>query len=545
MLQTYQLKALITGVDKLSPMIKEMQKKLRGLQREFRIAGNGALPMAATVGVGIGASAKAFADAENAAVGLEVAMMRAGGTVVPEFKKITALANQLGNKLPGTTADFQNMMTMLVRQGVPAENIINGLGKATAYLAVQLQKPPVEAAEFAAKMQDATKTTSEDMMGLMDVIQRSFYMGIDDGNMLAAFGKLAPALDMIKQKGLAGAKAMAPLVVMMDQAGMSGEASGNAIRKVLQSGFNAKKVSKANAIGGLNMDFTNGKGEFGGVEKMFAELGKLKGLTTQRRTGVLTALFGDDAETLQVASLLIDKGLSGYQDVQTKMAAQAGLQERVNRQLGTLKNMWDAASGTFTNALVSFGEALSPELKALTEMFGSLSGKVQRLSQENPALVRSVAAVAVGLVAFKLAALGAGMAVRLLGALTAATPLGIFIRLLAVGASLVIANWDSVVTWFKGMWERIKPYVQPIIDFFGSNSEVRVRASAAVTGGRQGSAPRVSPVRQQAMAAKQQLQGQINVSFDNAPPGMRVSPAKTSQPGVRMTPDVGYNRFAY
>ncbi|SPX16515.1 bacteriophage V tail protein [Escherichia coli] len=61
-----------------------------------------------------------------------------------------------GNQLPGTTADFQNMMQMLVRQGIPAENILGGVGKATAYLAVQLKKTPEAAAEFAAKMQDAT-----------------------------------------------------------------------------------------------------------------------------------------------------------------------------------------------------------------------------------------------------------------------------------------------------------------------------------------------------------------------------------------------------
>lgn len=32
------------------------------------------------------------------------------------------------------------MMQMLVRQGIPAENILGGVGKATAYLAVQLKK---------------------------------------------------------------------------------------------------------------------------------------------------------------------------------------------------------------------------------------------------------------------------------------------------------------------------------------------------------------------------------------------------------------------
>lgn len=635
MSRNYELKALITGVDKLSPMIKQMRAKLGGLRRDFRSAADGALPMAGVVGLGLGSAAKAFADAEDAATGLEVAMMRVGGKAGPEFRKISDLAGKLGNRLPGTTAEFQDMMTMLVRQGVPATNILGGLGEATAYLAVQLKKPPAEAAEFAAKLQDATKTVSGDMMGLMDVIQRTFYLGVDDGNMLAAFTKLSPALDMIRLKGLAGAKAMAPLVVMMDQAGLAGESSGNAIRKVLQAGFDADKVGKVNRMTGLGLDFTNGKGEFGGIDKMFAQLDKLKALNTQQRTGVLKTLFGDDAESLQVVSTMIDKGLGGYQEVQGKMASQASLQLRVNKQLGTLKNLWDSASGTFTNALVSFGEAISPELKSLTGWMGGMSERMQTFAKDNPGVVRGFAALAVGLTAFKLAALGGGMAIKVLMGFASMSPLGIFIRLMVAGAALIIANWkpikgffigmwsgitafvrpawefmlglfsftplgqlvanwgpvsgffgafwdglkamaggwfgflkdaflnftplglviknwEPLVAWFKGMWERVAPFVRPLL---GAVERIRERGRSlqgghqplqvndSIRAGRR-SLQSGSLVQAQAQAGRQQLQGQIDINFQNAPPGMRTAPAKTSQPGVRVMPNVGYNRFA-
>ncbi|EHA0988683.1 phage tail tape measure protein [Escherichia coli] len=120
---------------------------------------------------GLTLSLKSYADQENAATGLKVAMMDANGEVGKSFQDINKLAIGLGNQLPGTTADFQNMMQMLVRQGIPAENILGGVGKATAYLAVQLKKTPEAAAEFAAKMQDATGTASEDMMGLFDTTE--------------------------------------------------------------------------------------------------------------------------------------------------------------------------------------------------------------------------------------------------------------------------------------------------------------------------------------------------------------------------------------
>lgn len=136
----FELKALITGVDRLSPALSKMQKKIRGFKRQAEEASQGGLALGGGLAAGLTLSLKSYADQENAATGLKVAMMDANGEVGKSFQDINKLAIGLGNQLPGTTADFQNMMQMLVRQGIPAENILGGVGKATAYLAVQLKK---------------------------------------------------------------------------------------------------------------------------------------------------------------------------------------------------------------------------------------------------------------------------------------------------------------------------------------------------------------------------------------------------------------------
>ena len=123
--------------------------------------------------------------------------------------------------------------------------ILGGLGEAAAYLGVQLRMPVTAAAEFAAKMQDATRTAEGDMMALMDTIQRGFYLGVDSNNMLEGFTKLSPVLSIIRKQGLAAVNELAPLLVMMDQTGMQGQAAGNAIRKVLKGAMNTSKVKKA------------------------------------------------------------------------------------------------------------------------------------------------------------------------------------------------------------------------------------------------------------------------------------------------------------
>nr|WP_294864345.1 phage tail tape measure protein [uncultured Pseudogulbenkiania sp.] len=340
----------------------------------------------------------AFMEAEDAATGLKVAMMGAGGVVDKQFGNINTKAIQLGNTLPGSTADFQNMMSTLVKQGISYEAILGGVGDAAAYLGVLLKKPPEQAAEFAAKMQDATGTTEKDMMSLMDTIQRSVNLGVNDNNMLAFYTKMSPAMDTMRRKGADAAKEMAPFAVMFDQMGMQGEAAGNALRKTIQLGMDTKKVAKANAelaSKGIKLDFTDGKGEFGGMANMMAQLDKLKGLDKVTQLSALKEIFGDDSETLQVLSKVIEKGADGYNDVVDRMAKQATLQQRVNAQLGTLKNLWDAASGTFTNALAGFGEAVSPELKALTTWLGDASAAMSSFIAEHPKLAK-VAGLAVG-----------------------------------------------------------------------------------------------------------------------------------------------------
>ena len=125
----------------------------------------------------VGAVMGAYSQQEDARTALSGAMMQADGSLPEEFKKLNELAISLGNRLPGTTADFYDMLTMLRRQGMSAQAILGGTGEAAAYLGVQLRMPVTEAAEFAAKMQDATQSTEAEMMGLMDTIQRTFYVG--------------------------------------------------------------------------------------------------------------------------------------------------------------------------------------------------------------------------------------------------------------------------------------------------------------------------------------------------------------------------------
>lgn len=468
-------KEALSRHEKAQKKYEEMQTRMN---KASELAKKG-LAVSAVAIAGMGYSLKQYEDAEDAAMGLRVSMMQANGQVAKEYGEINKLANSLGTKLPGTTADFQNMMAVLIQQGISAKAILGGVGVAAGYLGVQMKMPFEEAAEFAAKMQDATKTAEKDMLSLMDVIQRGYYLGVDKSNMLQGFSKLSAGMKTIKQEGLEGAKAMAPLLVMADQAAMAGESAGNAFSKIFKSMMDTDGIKKAlkDSKTGLTMNFTDGKGEFGGLDNMYKQLEKLKGLSTEQRLPILGDMFGNDAETIQALNLLIDKGKAGYDEVVAKMQAQADLQTRVNAQLSTLKNLKDAAGGTFTSLLALFGEQLAPQFKSMITGFTNITENVTAWAQANPGLANTIAKVAggaalligglsalsIGAIAifgpmmmvakgFGVVALAAkGMSMALL-----TNPITWIVLAIAGAALLIYKNWAPISAFFVGIWNTIK-----------------------------------------------------------------------------------------
>lgn len=414
--QSNALHELYQGYDKVAHAIDKVRLKSKSLsdslansrvklRQEAKGLGVGLL------GAGFAASIpiKAFADAEDASTKLKISMMDSSGKVASEYEAINKLATRLGTQLPGTNADFQLMMTNLVQQGISFKSILGGTGEAAGNLAVLLKMPFDQAAEFAAKMQDATGTAEKDMLNLMDTIQRTSYLGVDSTNMLGGFAKLGAGMRLIKQMGLEGSKAMAPLLVMADQSGMTDLSSaGNAYSKVFKAMLDQGEINKTlkKQKSPFALNFSNGKGEFGGLDKMFKELTKLKNLTTQQRMKVIEGIFGNDAETMQVLNLLIDKGKQGYEDTIAKMQRQADLQTRIKASLSTLTNLWDQAKGSMTNALVDIVSTISPELKEFVNRISSVAEKISIWAKANPELIRTIANIALKLLMFKVAMLG-------------------------------------------------------------------------------------------------------------------------------------------
>lgn len=112
--------------------------------------------------------------------------------------------------------------------------------------------------------------------------------------------------------------------------------------------------------------------------------------------------------------------------------------------------------------------------------------------------------------------------------------------------------WEPIVSFFGTVWDKVRGFVEPIIGIAGRvvgalggaiggavGRQFGAQASGLDYGPRLAAAP--TPLIQAgAMQASAQVRGDMRVRFENAPPGMRVDPGKTSTPGLAFSPDVGY-----
>lgn len=595
-MEMLQFALVLSAFDKISPVVRNVENRFDGLRgkidkvrevserwgRDMLIAGTAA-------GAAIQQPISAFSELENASVRLKTVMMDRNGAV-GAFEQVNALAVKLGDRLPGTTADFLNMMSKLKAYDITDASILGGVGEAAANLAVLLKMAPDSAAEFAAKMKNATGTVDRDMMGLMDTIQRLNFMGVDSTEMMYAFGRSGGALKTFKIQGLEATKALAPLYAMLVKGGLSGETVGTGFASLLSNMADKTKLGKANALlaPGKKLQLFDSAGQLKPMRDLVAQFDKLKNLDPVRLNAVLKALTGGGQDQ-QMLAQIITNGVEGYDKIVASMQAQADLQKRVNEQLGTLANLWEAATGTFRNMLAGFAGAMGPELKSLTQWSNDFSASVGQFIKEHPVMAKAIglsvlafAALSVTLGAAALALAGVlkyfalvgpviGAVIRvvrvlapivsglawlfrllgvallkdvvkafvILGRVLLANPIGLAVTVIAGGAYLIYKNWDKLKKWFGQFWDWISSKASNVgailLKVLSPLSAAKWLTDKAIELASPAPRPRAPSV---SGAGHQSVGGTVHVKIDQDGRA-RVTQVRSDNPRVPVRVDVG------
>ncbi|MBS1186682.1 MAG: hypothetical protein H6R04_700 [Burkholderiaceae bacterium] len=539
------------SVKKYLDQVEKLDRKIETLsQRKIKLEALGAAhaanradlnsrmgDVAAAYGIGkmMGTPIGAFVRQDDALNSLEVAMMERGGKIDATYGKLRSQIVELGNKLPGTTADYANLTTTMLSLGIPAKNLLGGALDAAANLRVVLKMTSESAGETVVKLREAYNLTDAELAKTADITQRAkFAFGMKPEDLRVAASYQAAQLNILHLSGAENMKKMLVMQGMANLKGLDGSSFGTNMSmmltrlalgpKMLEMAKRGMKGVGKDILSDLKItfDFFDKKGNFRGLDAMIKEFEKFKLIEAkygQKGVSIVSnALFG--IEAARPAMILAEYGSKGYAEAQKRFDEQASLQERIGKTLQSSRNTWEALTGSVENfAAAAVGPAVQ-SLHPLINGLNTLAGNLTDFAEANPKLAKylglTIATVAAGTVAFlglgvamsffRFAVTGAqlipgvlslgrgltwlvgivrggallsglraiGLGFLFMGKMMLLSPVTWIlgaVALIAGGAYLIYRNWDRIGPLFGRVWNTVKSWTNSAISWFTSLPE--------------------------------------------------------------------------
>lgn len=338
------------------------------------------------------AVSQAFMTDDQAAAQLRATMAGSNGKPGADYQQVLDLAKSLGTDMPGSTADYIAMMNQLQRQGVSSQDVLGGVARQAANLGAVLNMPAKEAGEFAAQLQQATRASAGDMAALADTVQRTSHLGLDPTGMVKGLDAIGKALPQLGQQGARSGQMFAPLLLMLNDASISGEAAGKAVGNLVKNSMDPARLGQVNkmlASQGVSLDFKDASGQFGGTEQMMAQLQKLQSLGSDKlRAAALDKLAGGDAQTRKALEALIQQGPGGYQQIASQLKSQADLDGRVAILKDSVSAQYESVKDSYNGLLSDMGSTIESDLKAVLGTLREMTEGMRAWVKEHPQIVQ-------------------------------------------------------------------------------------------------------------------------------------------------------------
>ncbi|MBO8406797.1 phage tail tape measure protein [Pseudomonas aeruginosa] len=629
MADKFQLKALITGVDKLSPMLNGVRKNASQLRKQLNASELGNIGFSDVLQGG--AFAAPFVMGAQAAMRFESAMADVRKVVDFETPAQFAAMNDevldMSERLPMAAEGIAQIVAAGGQAGIAREEL-GRFAEDAVKMGVAFDQTADQSGEMMAKWRTAFKLTQGGVVELADQIN---YLGNTGpantrqiSDIVTSIGPLGEIAGLTAGEIAAMGATLAGVGVAQDVAAtgmknfMLAMTAGDAASKAQQQTFKALRLNAADVAKGMQDDAE------GTIKRVLAAVSKVD---PTKQAAVLTQLFGKES-VAAIAPMLTNLDLlsSNFAKVADSTAYAGSMNKEYAARAATTQNNLQLLQNRVTRLGISVGSALLPPFNDFMGTIGPVISGVSELAAANPWLVKGILGAAVGFGILRLSVMASTVALGIMNTVAGMSPIGLVVRGIALAAGFLIANWSSVapyfeaiwrrvegpakafwsfikaafaftplgmivenwgpitdwmaalwvqlqepaaafwewvklafsfsplglviqnwepiVAWMKGLWERVRPYIEPIISAaqwaFGGGDQPAGPTTASPASG-----PGTTSLAAQAAAVNgTNLQGQMVVRFEGAPPGMRVEPAQTNQSGLSVTPQVGYRSLA-
>ena len=507
----FNLKAVVTCVDKLSPQLNTMKGKLEKFQKKMNKSGFGKLGLKDAV-TGLAISAP-FVKGVKDAMAYEEVMADIRKVVdfdTPEqFKQMGQDIREMSLSLPMAAKDIGAIVAAGGQAGIPKEDL-KQFAEDAVKMGIAFDTSAEEAGSTMATWRTALKLTQSEVVGLSDKINllsnTQNAKAKDISSVVSRIGTLAATSGVSADKLAALSSTIIATGTNTDQAATgiknfmltltSGKAATAKQQKALQQlGFTSTQIAK-----GMQKDAE------GTIMSVLESLGNV---SEDRRTAALTVLFGKES-VAAISPLLNNMELlkENFKRVGDQSLYAGSMQKEYESRSNTTANKLQLFNNALTNISLSIGDALLPAFTELLNQMQPLVVSFGHFIQENPELVKMVAIAVAGLIGLRVACAGVNIIVGALStgitffngvlkgvtvatklftfaqialsnafkvvriasialnAVMAMNPIGLIMTGIAIAATLIITYWDDIVKFFQWLWGVIKPYVMPIINFF-------------------------------------------------------------------------------
>ena len=502
-----QVGIVLTAMDKMSGVLtgaadKAAQGFARLQQRVVRVGqamtemGTKASLMGHGIIQALETPISAAANLDEALTDFSVSAMNNLGQVPAIIEEINKQAVELGNKLPGTTSDFTKAATALKENGVSLETVAKGGLKAASYMAVILKQSPAYASEMVAKLREAFGLADDELVKMTDLTQKAkFAFGLNADDIKYAAAYMGGKLNELHMTGAKNAEMLLAFQGYAQQGGIGSSQFGTNmamfITRMTTLGQRLRKHSpemrEVHALLhklGVKLEVFDKKGKFLGLENLFEQMKKLKGLTDAQRSFVFNKLFGEEGEKIGALMMKMNEE-GGIQKQIEKLREQADLMQRIDAITQSVKNTWEAFTGSLTNFWAAVGDPmvkfLLPYVNQLNDLVG---GPLMAWVDRNKDLVKwlGLAALGTGVLLVALGGLGIVAGAVASGLAVVFTPATLVVAAIAAGALLILRYWKPIKAFFVGFWKGFKEGlapIQPAIDWLrGAFDKVTEKAKA-------------------------------------------------------------------
>lgn len=440
MADKYQLKAIITGVDRLSPALQGIQKKVASWRKQMERTGLGNIGISDIIQGG--SFAAPFVAGAKAAIEFESAMADVRKVVdfdtPQQFKEMGQDIARMSTRLPMAAKDIAAIVASGGQAGIARDELAK-FAEAAVKMGIAFDQTAAQSGEMMAKWRTAFRLTQDEVVSLADKVNYLSNNGPASAQQIAgivtAIGPLGEVAGLASGQIAAMGATLAGVGVKEEVAAtglknfMLTLTAGTAATKAQQQVFRALRMDSSEVAKSMQQDAQ------GTMVRMLTAISKVD---KARQAAVLTQLFGRESIGA-IAPMLTNLEL---------LRKNLGLVGGSAEFAGSMEKEFTSRAATTANMLLllrnkvvatgqAIGDVLIPSINRFGETVGPMIDRITEVIRSNPELIKGIVGAALAFT---------GLRVSVMLSIAGMKMLGSTIRLAGTAAKVVAPAVKALAT---------------------------------------------------------------------------------------------------